>query len=541
MSDATLSKSQIDFVLVKKKWINSIKNAEALNLYDSIGSDHRVVVATVKLSLRAKKEDKFLVKRYDWTHIKDKEVAKKYARTVKDTYKTFLEDPNVDKCNATEKYQKFIDSHVVAANELIPMKKKTTKVRFENSDAVQASRKLLQAAKEQLRKYQSSESKDEYKKAKENLRQAYERENRNNAKEIIENIDKSECDKDPKLAWNLIRQLNGDRPKHQIRIKATDNEERLHKWQEYLSDLLNAGDNNTSGDDKEEDNEKVVPNERIDDGPFSRDEYEKVIKTLKLNKAAGEDMICAEILKNLDFHEEILEFCKDIHLKGMKPNQLSMSNIIPIPKKGDLSMPSNYKGIAITSLVSKILNKMIYNRIQPHIDPILRVNQIGARAGRSTAPLILGIRRIIKNIEEFNLNAVLTFIDFRKAYDSINRGKMLDILRKYGIPRRRLKTIAKMYEETWAKVCTRDGKTGEFRINSGILQGDTLAPYIFIICIDYCMNQALRGAQEEIGLLLERGCGKRFPPKVVTDFDFVDDLCLFTRNIQNAQKFLSKV
>ena len=71
-------------------------------------------------------------------------------------------------------------------------------------------------------------------------------------------------------------------------------------------------------------------------------------------------------------------------------------NIVPVPKKGDLTNPNNYRGIALTSIVAKTLNRMILNRIRPEVEKILRINQNGFRPGRSTTSHILTLRRIIE-------------------------------------------------------------------------------------------------------------------------------------------------
>ena len=104
-----------------------------------------------------------------------------------------------------------------------------------------------------------------------------------------------------------------------------------------------------------------------------------------------------------------------------KPDQWSESNLIPIAKTGDLSIGGNYRGIMLNSLVAKVVNKMMLNRIQPVLDPYLRPNQNGFRPGRTTAAQILALRRIIEGVKARNLPAIITFIDFSKAFDSIHR------------------------------------------------------------------------------------------------------------------------
>ena len=79
---------------------------------------------------------------------------------------------------------------------------------------------------------------------------------------------------------------------------------------------------------------------------------------------------------------------------------------------------------------------------------------------------------------------MILFVDFKKAFDSIHRGKMMRILRAYGIPQDVVNAISLLYKDTKAKVLTPDGETDISNIRGGVLQGDTLAPYLFAIVID---------------------------------------------------------
>ena len=148
----------------------------------------------------------------------------------------------------------------------------------------------------------------------------------------------------------------------------------------------------------------------------------------------SEDGIVPEILKRCDLDDIMLDFCNKLHIDGEKPDQWGINDIIPLPKKGDLSITKNYRGIALSPMISKLCNRMILNRIRPKIDPFLRANQNGFRAGRTTLGQILALRRLIEGIRSKNLKADITFIDFSKAFDSINRKKMFKILKAYGIP-----------------------------------------------------------------------------------------------------------
>ena len=161
--------------------------------------------------------------------------------------------------------------------------------------------------------------------------------------------------------------------------------------------------------------------------------------------------------------------------------------ILPFPKKGDLGLAKNYRGITLTSIAAKIYNALLQNRIEPKID-IFRKNQNAFRRNRSTTSQILTIRRILEGVRAKNLQATLLFVDFTKTFDSIHRGKMEQILLAYGLPKETVAAITILYRNTKVKVRSPDGEAEDFDIVAGVLQGDTLAPYLFIICLDYVLK-----------------------------------------------------
>ncbi len=176
-------------------------------------------------------------------------------------------------------------------------------------------------------------------------------------------------------------------------------------------------------------------------------------------------------------------------------------------------------------MAAKIYNKMLLLRIRPEIEKILRRNQNGFRSGRNTTSQILSLRQIVASIRSKNLSAILLFVDFKKAFDSIDRNIMLDILTAYGIPTKIVQAIGKLYEGTEAMVRTPDGNTEFFKIVAGVLQGVTLAPYIFIIVLDYVLRISLDDCQD-LGFTLHQRRSSRSPAVTLTDVDFADDLAL---------------
>ena len=94
--------------------------------------------------------------------------------------------------------------------------------------------------------------------------------------------------------------------------------------------------------------------------------------------------------------------------------------------------------------------------------------------------------------------------------------------------------MSDVYDNTSAKVLTPDGETDTFPILAGVLQGDTLAPYLFIIFLDYALRRAIIGKEEQFGFTITPGKSRRVRPVIQTDFDFADDIALVSDSIEKA-------
>ena len=115
--------------------------------------------------------------------------------------------------------------------------------------------------------------------------------------------------------------------------------------------------------------------------------------------------------------------CSEVYTSLSPPRQWITNVIITLPKIRvirDLSRMTNYRGISLMSIAAKVYNKILLDRIRPHVDPILRKNQVGLRPGRSCAQQIHILRRIMEGFQEYQLPLTVTFVDFKKAIDSIN-------------------------------------------------------------------------------------------------------------------------
>ena len=200
------------------------------------------------------------------------------------------------------------------------------------------------------------------------------------------------------------------------KLKAANQQERIKLWKQHFENLLGNPPKITH----EPITRIICKQLDIKLGPFTREELDSVLRKIKNRKAAGLDEIPPEVWKTRQFDDILLRHCNAVY--NQNPIDRWMKGcILPFPKKGDLGLAKNYRGITLTSIAAKIYNALLRNRIEPKIDNILRKNQNGFRRNRSTTSQILNIRRILEGVRAKNLQATLIFVDFTKAFDSIQR------------------------------------------------------------------------------------------------------------------------
>ena len=128
------------------------------------------------------------------------------------------------------------------------------------------------------------------------------------------------------------------------------------------------------------------------------------------------------------------------------------------------------------------------------------------------------ICRIIESVRAKNLEATILFVDFYKAFDSIHRGKMEQILLAYGLPKETVTAIMMLYKNMKVKVCSLDGDTDYFDIVAGVLQGDILAPYLYIIYLDYMLRTSIDKMKDH-SFKLTKERSRKYPTPTITDVD----------------------
>ena len=160
--------------------------------------------------------------------------------------------------------------------------------------------------------------------------------------EIMENVRRVEAAHGAhqyRESWKVINEIS---ERKKTKVTGTCAEERVMTWFTHFKNLLGS---DPVVEDADDDIPAIFANLDIDDGPFTPAKYTKVKTSLKQGKAAGPDAIPPEVLKNCELDDIILGICNLALTRNEKPAQWSLSNIIPVPKSGDLSNPDNYRGL----------------------------------------------------------------------------------------------------------------------------------------------------------------------------------------------------
>ena len=160
------------------------------------------------------------------------------------------------------------------------------------------------------------------------------------------------------------------------------------------------------------------------------------------------------------------------------PQDLKRSVFIPIPKKGNAKECSNYCTIALISHASKVCSKF-QARLQQYLNRELPDVQAGFRKSTGTRDQIANIHWIIEKAREFQKNIYFCFIDYAKAFDSVDHNTLWKILKDTEIPDHLSFLLRNLYAGQEATARTGHGTTDWFQIGKGVHQGCILSPCLF--------------------------------------------------------------
>jgi hypothetical protein len=369
--------------------------------------------------------------------------------------------------------------------------------------------------------------------ARDQMTTAYEKAREKLLSTIINQLQQHSEDGQQRKIWQIVNSLSKRHQRPQSVLPALTLSDRLNQFQSHFSRVLN---------------QPPAPPQRLlcppglsplstdkfNCGPITQREIVTAAKSFSKFKAFGPDGISAAIFKS---HSALcyLRVIMNLFLTdGQIPAEWLESSIVAIPKKQNALTLDNFRGISLMSVSTKLFNKILLRRLVPLIDPLLLPWQSGFRPRRSTIEQITALRLIIDRCKARKKDVVIVFIDFSKAFDSVDRDALSQIIRLYGVPEELVSPMMSLYNGTKATVRTPDGSTVPFITTSGILQGDTLAPFLFVVVMDFVLRTALLPLAHD-SFMVSPATG------LLPALAYADDIALLANDFVGAEKMVNSL
>ena len=306
------------------------------------------------------------------------------------------------------------------------------------------------------------------------------------SKKIEENKD------DLKRTWRLINNILGR--KRQNKLLTFPEADAAHSFNKYFvnvaSDLLHTTYSTSESISEDNDMMGFLPEvnieETFDNLEINQSDIEFFIAKLGNSKGS---YFAPKILKQVSYNLSPL-LCKLFNKcirEGYFPKELKIAKVIPLFKnKGDISDIGNYRPISMLSAFSKVFEKVLHKSIVDHLDKydILNDSQYGFRKKRSTLHALLNATENIYEALDSKLHTLGIFIDFSRAFDTIDHELLLKKLSHYGI-RGNILNILRSYLTNRKQYVSYGGIDSTLlNIVCGVPQGSVLGPLLFIIFIN---------------------------------------------------------
>lgn len=523
--------NQIDYIFVSSRFKTAVNKARTRTFNKpDIGSDHDLVMMTMKAKLKVNKSNKSCRTFFDLEKLKDPEIRREYQTELAGRFAPLLlldQDSQVLCDQFTNTIEKVAEEKLGRARK-IKQPWITTKV-LEKCDERREKKRRKNLGEEELQQYRvaNKETKNALNEAKntwiekqrKDIEECLNHHNTRKAYELVKNLTKSEMEN--KKPVNVIEDKDG--------TLLTKSEEVTERWKTYCEELYNY----ESEKDLEVLNEPVQEDDERKEEEILMSEVESAVKELKVNKSPGADNITAELIQNGGEAtlKLIHKLCNSIVRSREWPSQWTESVLIVIPKKANSKKCADHRTISLISHASKVLLKIIQKRITPRIEEVLSETQAGFRKRRSTTEQIANLRILNEKIRDAGQVIFHNFIDFRKAFDRVWQDAMWHTMNKGNIGKEITELVKNLYESARSKVLISDQYSDWFETKVGVRQGCLLSPTLFNLFLERIMTDALENYQGGV-----KCAGRR-----VTDLRYADDIDLMAESEEGIQELTKRL
>ena len=352
--------NQIDYILVKKRLRSGVNIHRTRSFPGAdIGSDHDLVMMTFQVRLKKMRKPNQPRLRFDLEKLRDPDVACTFQATIGGKFAPLigLSDEDMDMDTMITTYNTAVTD---AASEILG-KERRRKKPWVTKDVLD----LCDERRDLKKKRYEAEGAKEYREANRRIQKAVKKAKEDWIGAQCEEIETCLNKNNSKRAYQLVKDLTSEKQGRSSTIQdksgkcLTEEKEILSRWTEYCSEMYNyesCGDNTVLDCSQ-------PPEEDLQ--PILREEVEIAVASLKKGKSAGVDNIPAELVQagGETMIDVLTEICNRIWRTGEWPTPWTQSLIITLPKKGNLQLCQNYRTISLISHSSKVILKVILNRL----------------------------------------------------------------------------------------------------------------------------------------------------------------------------------
>lgn len=488
------TENQIDHVLIDRRFFSDIINVRT-HRGANIDSDHYLVA----ISMRSKLSSVYSIRqsripRLNLKQLKNPAVAEEYAQqletalpTVEEIGASSLEDGWNSVCAAISRTaetvlgttepnckndwfdgecQQIVDEKNAARKKMMQLRTRGNVDRYKQ--VLKEQKRVFRKKKRQLED-QEREEMEEFFRA-------------NDTRSFYKKINKSRNTYVPQAS--TCKNLNGDLLTNECEV--------IERWRQHFESHLNNSDViRTNANDENLVDLGAPAADNMFPAP-DLNEIQEEIKKLKNNKAVGKDSLAAELLKSGG--ENLAKLLHIIITKIWEceklPKEWMEGIVCPIYKKGDKLNCENYRAITLLNAAYKLLSQLLYRRLSPLARDFVGSYQAGFTDARATNDQIFSLRQILQKCRELNVPTHHLFIDFKAAYDSVDRDQLWLIMHEYGFPDKLTRLIRATMEHVMCYVRIEGKLSNPFETRKGLKQGDGLSCLLFNIILEGVVRRA---------------------------------------------------
>ena len=305
----------------------------------------------------------------------------------------------------------------------------------------------------------------------------------------------------------------------------SDRDEVIKVAEEFYKKLYSSNEDREAIEEREEiKDEDRVPR-------VSKEEVTAAIESMSRGKAGGEDGLTIDLIK--DAGETVVGRLADLFTKCLEtmsvPSAWKNALVVLIHKKGDIKDLKNYRPISLLAVTYKLFTKVITNRINRTLDEEQPREQAGFRSGYSTQDHIHVISQLVEKQSEYNRPLCMAFIDYEKAFDSVETSAVMGALRNQGVEEVYVRTLENIYEGSTATIRLHK-LSDKIPLGKGIRQGDTISPKLFTSVLEEIFRKL---DWEEKGI--------RMDGEYLSNLRFADDIILTSEDPEEIKVMLEQI